>query len=264
MIASDSAIRSRSLPGRTREATDIKRLMASYPRERPPLPPAHRRIYEQEYKLNRNGERPIEALAGKLEAWMHRQAARHHRVPVLELGAGTLNHLAFEPGVQPYDIVEPFQGLYQGRPWLQCVRDVFPSQDSIPDDRRYRRIISIAVLEHMSDLPRELAHSGLLLENGGLFQAGIPSEGGLLWWLAWRPTTGVAYYLRNRLGYGVHMRHEHLSRAPEILALVGYFFDELRVRRFPLPHHHLSFYVYIEARGPRRDRCRSMLRTRGR
>jgi hypothetical protein len=234
---------------------EVDRLLASYPRERPPLSPAHERVYEQEYKLNRQGDRAIEGLAKQLEGWMHRQVARQRGAPVLELGAGTLNHLPFEPAVEPYDIVEPFKALYEGSPLLCRVRDVFDSQADIPEGRRYRRIVSIAVLEHMTDLPRELARSGLALEDGGVFQAGIPSEGGLLWWIGWRCTTGMTYFLRTRLDYGVLMRHEHVNEAPEILSLVRYFFEDVTAKRFPLPHHHLSLYVYIEARHPRRDRC---------
>lgn len=239
--------------------TELDRLLASYPRKRPPLSAAHKRVYEQEYKLNRRGERPIEGLAKKLEGWMHRQVARQRGAPVLELGAGTLNHLPFEPGVEPYDIVEPFRALYEDSPQLRRVRDAFDSQADIPEGRRYRRIVSIAVLEHMIDLPKELARSALALEEGGLFQAGIPSEGGALWWLGWRSTTGMTYFLRTKLDYGVLMRHEHVNKAPEILSLVRHFFHDVTVKRFPLPHHHLSLYVYIEARHPRQDRCRRAL-----
>lgn len=238
---------------------ELERLLASYPRERPPLSAAHERVYEQEYKLNRRGERAIEGLAKKLEGWMHQQVARHRDAPVLEVGAGTLNHLPFEPAVQPYDIVEPFKALYEDSPLLSRVRSAFDSQADIPEGRRYRRIVSVAVLEHMTDLPRELARSGLALEDGGVFQAGFPSEGGLLWWLGWRFTTGMTYYLRTKLDYGVLMRHEHVNQAPEILSLVRYFFEDVAAKRFPLPHHQLSLYVYIEARHPLRDRCHLVL-----
>jgi hypothetical protein len=95
----------------------------------------------------------------------------------------------------------------------------------------------------------------LRLADGGVFQAGIPAEGGLVWGLAWRMTTGVAYHLRTGLPYAAVMRHEHLSTASEIIAVVGHFFDELKTRWFPLPGRQLAFYGYIEARSPRRDRC---------
>jgi hypothetical protein len=117
----------------------------------------------------------------------------------------------------------------------------------------------VAVLEHLDDLPMIVARAALLLRDDGVFQAGIPSEGGFLWTLAWRTTTGVAYWLRNRLDYGVLMHHEHLNTAAEIEAVVGHFFGKVEVARFPLPLRQLSFYSYLEARQPNADRARAYL-----
>jgi hypothetical protein len=132
----------------------------------------------------------------------------------------------------------------------------------VPASRRYARIISVAVLEHLPDLAGDVARSALLLEEDGVFQAGIPSEGGFLWWLGWRCSTGVAYYFRTRLDYGVVMQHEHLSDASAIQALVQHFFDDVSVARFPAPFHQLSFYTYLEARGPKRELAHEWLTSR--
>jgi hypothetical protein len=191
---------------------------------------------------------------------MHRQVASVAGSPVLELGAGTLNHLGFEADVSTYDVVEPFSDLYRDQPDRKRVRSFYNSVQDIPLTQRYQRIISIAVLEHLTDLPRDVAHSALLLNENGTFQAGIPSEGGLLWWLAWRHSTGLAYYLRTRLDYGVVMRHEHVNDAPTILAVLRHFFDEVHVKRFPTPLHQLSFYAYLQARNPRREIAERFLR----
>jgi hypothetical protein len=241
----------------------IEGLLASYPRTRPPLSPAHEAVYAQQYKLNREGGSVADGAAQKLEQWMHRKVAGRSGGPVLELGAGTLNHLPFETGAEPYDIVEPFRELFADKPALARVRRHYDSVQDVPEGERYRRIVSIAVLEHLTDLPRDLARSALLLEDGGIFQAGIPSEGGFLWWLGWRGATGLGYYLRTRLDYGVVMRHEHVNKALEIEALVRHLFDEVRVSRFPTPFHQLSFYAYIEGSRPRRDRALALLADSG-
>ncbi|WP_144039858.1 class I SAM-dependent methyltransferase [Novosphingobium sp. TH158] len=239
--------------------TDISHLLASYPRERAPLPEEYQRVYAEQYKINREGTTAVDGAAQKLEQWMHRKVASVSGDPVLELGAGTLNHLRFEPNAATYDIVEPFVSLFEGKPELSRVRASYASVHDVPPANRYARVISIAVLEHLTDLPRDLARSALLLDEGGVFQAGIPSEGGLLWWLGWRFSTGLAYFLRTGLDYGKVMRHEHVNSAQEILKVVSHLFADVRTARFPLPSGHLSFYTYLEAREPRLDLARRIL-----
>ena len=111
----------------------------------------------------------------------------------------------------------------------------------------------------MENLPWEVAMSSLFLEPDGLFQAGIPSEGGFLWGSAWRATTGIAYRLRTGLDYGSLMRHEHLSTAKEIETIIRAFFENVSIVRFPFSFHHLSFYTYIEAKFPKAGYARAFL-----
>ena len=238
---------------------NLKKLLSSYPRARPPLSPAHEKIYAEQYKINREGATAVDSAAQKLEQWMHRKVAMVQGGPVLELGAGTLNHLKFEIATEPYDIVEPFASLYEGKPEVTRVRAKYNSIREVPESNRYRRIFSIAVLEHLTDLPADVARSAVLLEDGGVFQAGIPSEGGLLWWLGWRLSTGLGFYLRTGLDYGVLMRHEHVNNAQEIIAVVTHFFENVTVVRFPTPICQLSFYSYIKAQRPRRTIAQEFL-----
>lgn len=240
-------------------AMSIADLLRTYPRERPPLSPEHAKVYAEQYRLNREGARPIEGIAQRLERWMHRRVASVTGGPVLELGAGTLNHRRYEDAAVAYDVVEPFRELYRDSPETAKVRAFYDDVAEVPADRRYARIISIAVLEHMENLPLDVARAVLHLDDGGVFQAGIPSEGGFLWGFAWRFSTGLSYRLRTGLDYGVVMRHEHVNSAPEILELVRHLFGDVRLARFPLPAFHASFYTYLEARGPRRDRCEAIV-----
>lgn len=237
-------------------------LFGTYPRERPPLSDRHSEIYAEQYRINRDGETLVDGAAQKLEQWMHRRIASREGGPVLELGAGTLNHLRFERKIDAYDIVEPFRQLFEGRPEVASLRDIYDDARKVPTNRRYQRIISVAVLEHLPDLPGDVARSALLLDEDGVFQAGIPSEGGFLWWCGWRFSTGLGYYLRTGLDYGVVMRHEHLNTAREIEAAVGHFFENVKISRFPTPFHHLSFYAYVEASKPRKDIARRFLESR--
>ena len=192
---------------------------------------------------------------------MHRKVAAQGRSGehILELGAGTLNHVPYERGYAVYDFVEPFVELWQTAEHGAGIRNAYRDIAEIPNDAAYDRIISVAVLEHLTDLPAVLARCTRLLTRGGLFQAGIPSEGGLFWGLAWRGVTGPAYRLRTGLDYGTLMRHEHVNNASDIIALIGYFFRRISISRFPLPLHHLSFYSYIEARDPVMERAEPYL-----
>lgn len=241
------------------EPASIAALLQSYPRRRPPLTAAHKEIFARQYRINREGSAGFERLAQQLERWMHVRIAAQSGGPILELGAGTLNHRRYESPRDAYDVVEPFHELFEGRPEAAQVRSFFDDVRDIPADRRYHRIVSIAVLEHMTDLPADIARAVLHLRPDGIFQAGIPSEGGLLWWIGWRFSTGISYRLRTGLDYGVVMRHEHVNRAPEVLAIIRHLFGKVAIRRFPFPGHHTSFYTHVEARAPRYDRCRELL-----
>lgn len=236
--------------------TDIAALLGGYPRARPPLPAENARIYIEEYKINRGGSgRLLYRLTSGLEAWMHQQvAACRPGQRVLEVGAGTLNHRRYEPAAQTYDIVEPLPALYQGAPELSRIDHIYPTIDDVPLTPGYDRIFSVAVLEHLEDLPGTVAAAARRLSPDGLFQAGIPAEGGFAWGLAWRTTTGISYRLRTGLDYAPVMRHEHINSAAEIITIVKHFFADVRVHWFPLPARHLALYGYIEARHPRLDR----------
>ncbi|HEX7044657.1 MAG TPA: methyltransferase domain-containing protein [Burkholderiales bacterium] len=244
--------------------TSIEQLLERFPKTRPPLPETHRKVYVKEYRANREGANFASAIAGRLEQWMHRRvAALQGPAAVLELGAGTLNHLPHEHAHAAYDVVEPFIELYAASEHRGRVQRFYASAEEIEGAAVYDRILSIAVLEHMTDLPRELAHACRLLKGDGVFQAGFPTEGGALWGCAWRFGTGIAYRLRTGLDYAELMRHEHVNREDEIVAVATHFFDEVRVERFPLPARHLSLYTYLEARRPRVDRSARYLRTTG-
>src|ERR1051326_2559119 len=95
----------------------IDELLKSYPRVRPPLSPAHESLYLAEYKVNRNGASTVTGLVVKLESWMHRKIAEGRAGGrILELGAGTLNHLPYEREFVVYDFVEPFTALWENSP----------------------------------------------------------------------------------------------------------------------------------------------------
>ena len=236
-----------------------------FPKSRPPLPADIEAIYSAHYKSNREGETTASSLAQRMESWLHKQVAKDVSgvdapgLRTLELGAGTLNQLQHESSGNAYDIVEPFSELYTDSPLLGRVRHVYSDITEIPAGSSYDRITSVAVLEHICDLPQAVARSGQLLEENGCFRAAIPNEGSFLWALGWKLTTGLEFRFKYGLDYGLVMRHEHVNTAREIEQVLDYFFADVSRKVFGLSKS-FSLYHYYECRSPRLDRCRDFSR----
>lgn len=233
-----------------------------FPKVRPALPAKIAEIYAEQYKSNREGRTRAASVAQRMESWLHRKVAQDvhtgTRATTLEIGAGTLNQLPYEPVTGSYDIVEPFAELYTGSTLLGRVRHIYSDMDQIPTEAVYDRITSVAVFEHICDLPRVVAKSGILLREGGRLRVSIPSEGTVLWWLGWRLTTGLEFWFRYGLNYGELMRHEHVNTAHEIEQVIRYFFRDVQQSVFGISKA-LSLYRFFECKFPDLERCNSYL-----
>lgn len=239
--------------------------LGRFPKHRSSLPTEYLAVYDSEYLANRTAGGLANRIARALESWMHKKVAGSATTmseAVLELGAGSLNHLPWEGNYASYDVVEPYKRLLDSSSNIALVRHTYSDISEVPEKALYDRVISIAVLEHLLDLPKEIANSGLRLLDGGRFCAGIPSEGGLLWKMAWKYGTGPGFKRRTGLDYETVMQHEHVNTADEVEKCIRYFFDDVRIQRFPLPAKSLSLYTFIEAARPNKDRCRSFSRDR--
>jgi|CXWL01.1.fsa_nt_gi SAM-dependent methyltransferase len=232
--------------------SEIEKILARFPKQRPPLPAAQQKIYEQEYLANREGKNLASSLAQKLEAWMHRKVAQNVvGSRFLEVGAGTLNHAPYFEGrkIEYYDAVEPAKFLYQDSVFKPRIRNFYG--DISQCDSQYDSIFSIAALEHVTNLPEVLAKMGKLLADGGVCVNAIPCEGGFLWGLSWRLSTGLSYKLRTGFSYKTLMRHEHINGHDEIIALHKHFFEKVRLVYFPIWGKHFSLYCCIVASQPK-------------
>ena len=235
-------------------------MFEQFPKIRPSLPNEVQEIYASHYKSNREVETTASSAARRMESWLHRQVAKDVVTSgaslgsTLELGAGTLNQLHYEPDNVAYDIVEPFVDLYRDSPLRARVRNTYSDISEIPDEVKYDRITSVAVLEHICNLPQVVAESALRLTENGTFRAGVPSEGTLLWWLGWRLTTGLEFRMKYGQDYGLIMAHEHVNRAREIESVLKYFFGTVECKVFGLSRS-LSIYRYYECDSPRQERC---------
>ena len=238
---------------------DLADVLARFPKTRPVLPPKLQAIYTRQYLENRSGATPAASLSQRLERWLHHKVAADVKanakaggapLSTLELGAGTLNQLAFEPASDAYDIVEPFEELYRDQPQRARIRDIYADASDVPADRTYDRITSVAALEHICDLPLVLARAVRRLKDDGVLRTAIPSEGGFLWKLGWMFTTGLEFRLRHGLDYGLMMAHEHVNDALEIETLLRALFEDVEISSFGLGRQ-LSLYRFLAARKPR-------------
>jgi hypothetical protein len=240
----------------------------NFPKVRPPLPKEIEDIYTSQYKSNREGGTTATSVSKKMETWLHKQVAddvtnvnlQNSMKSTLELGAGTLNQLQYEPMPQSYDVVEPFTELYKDSPFLEKVRNIYSDISEVPSSFHYDRITSVATLEHICNLPEVIARSGLLLAKSGVLRASIPSEGTILWTLGWKLTTGLEYKFKYGLDYDLLMKHEHVNTAKEIEEVLTYFFNDVKCKVFGISKA-LSFYRYYECHNPNIERCRDFLGT---
>jgi SAM-dependent methyltransferase len=226
-------------------------LLLRFPKQRLELPEAYRKIYAEHYKRNREGRSPASSLSQKMESWMHHKVAEDlARAPrecsTLEIGAGNLNHLQYEPPSEQYDVVEALGDLVAVSSNRFRVRNDFRGLAEI-GDRHYDRIISIAAFEHYCDLPDVVQSCASLLAPGGQLRVAVPSEGSLLWRLGWELTTGLEFRWKYGLDYGVLMKHEHVNTAAEIEAVLRLCFSTVRRSVFGI-RPRFSFYQFFECR----------------
>jgi hypothetical protein len=244
-------------------------ILSSYPKLRPDLPAEYKAIYEQHYFSNRNGEYKTTSLSQRLEAWMHRQVAADltakdllskGEISTLEVGAGTLNQLPYEPIVGPYDIVEPFRVLYENAPGRDRIRNTFDDISEARGSGPYDRITNVAVFEHIMDLPVVVAHSALLLKPKGTLRVSIPNEGTPMWKLGTK-VTGHEFRKKYGLNYQVLMNYEHVNTAQEIEQVLEVFFNTVRCKVFGISKG-LGFYRFYECAAPKTEVAESFLKQR--
>ena len=225
-----------------------EKLFSGYPKIRKSLPEDYQRIYEKHYADNRNGQTAASFFSSKLEQWMHKKIAadtrQNSRLATLEIGAGTLNQLQYEP-TEIYDIVEPFQALYQNSKYLNRVRNIYGDISEIEKREQYDRITAIASFEHICNLSEVVENCQILLKPGGSLRVAIPNEGRFLWKFAYQMTTGLEFRFKYKLNYSVLMNYEHVNNADEIEQVLTYYFSSIKRSLLGISRD-LAFYRYYE------------------
>jgi trans-aconitate methyltransferase len=224
------------------------------------LPEEYQIIYEKHYLENRNGKTMMSFLSQLMEKWLHKSVSKSSdkNKKTLEIGAGALNQLKWEKGVV-YDIIEPFQSLYENYPELNRINKIYNDISDINDSEKYDRIISCACFEHILNLPEVIAKTCFLLNNvEGVLCVSIPNEGRFLWKIAYKYTTGLEFKYRYNLNYEIIMKHEHINTADEIENLLRYFYKKISVKLFGI-NKTFAFYRCYECNEPDIEKAKEYL-----
>ena len=220
-------------------------LIKKYPKKRGVLPKPIRIIFNKHYSDNRNN-----FLSQLSERWLHTSIdERNKKNTTLEIGAGTLNHLKYEIK-KHYDIIEPKKFLYKHSINKKLINKSYDDIKLTPDNY-YKRIISCAVLEHITDLPDYLYVSSFKLKKRGYQQHSIPCEGYPMWDILWFMFSGILFKLKFGYSFKYIQKHEHVNNFDEIKSLISFFYKKVEIKfSYPFYNKYLSFYANIKFSNP--------------
>lgn len=228
----------------------IFNLIKKYPKKRPALSNEIKKIFDEEYKNNREN-----TLSQLSESWLHFSIKGRNLSSnkTLEIGAGSLNHLKYEnfQKKHKYDVIEPKKFLYKKKKNKSLVNKFYKSLNDTKNNS-YTRIISCAVLEHLEDLPNFLCLSAKKLKKNGYHSHSIPCEGYPVWNITWYLISGITFRLRTGKSFREVQKHEHLNSFDEILNLVKFFYRDVKVKfSYPLFFSpYFSFYSNLTFKNP--------------
>ena len=216
------------------------------------LPPKYQQIYEEFYLDYSNANNFFRKLSLLVERWYHIQAYKEMPTAnsILEIGAGNLNHIKFEKNFKSYDVVEPKEFLLNSAEdkYKLLIRNRYKDISEIPNNISYDKVIAIAVIEHIEELGYLLNEISKRLKEDGSFLVEIPAEGEFLWWLGWRLTTGIGFWLKYKLDYGIIMRYEHVNNVQKIFVEIKKYFLIEKVKSFPFNFKNGRLYIHIKCR----------------
>ena len=229
-------------------------LINKYPKKRGTLPEPIKKIFDSFYLSNR------ENLFLKLiRRWLHTVIDdREKMLTTLEIGAGTLNHLKYEK-INLYDIIEPKKFLYSNSKNLKQINETFDDINKCKDNY-YDRVISVAVLEHLTDLPQFLYDSSKKMKENSYQQHSIPCEGYPMWNTTWFLISGLSFRLKYGYSFKYIQKHEHVNNFDEILALIRFFYKDVKLKySYPFYNRYLSLYANIKFSNPNKKNIQDYL-----
>jgi hypothetical protein len=241
---------------------NAKKWLDMFPKKRQELPEVYKLIYEEHRINNREGRTNVSSLSMKMEKWLHRIVAsdvknKKDNISTLEIGAGILNQLPYEPNIVDYDIIEPFDHFYKNSKFLSRIKNIYSDIREIKSDKKYMRITSVATFEHIVNLPEVVAMAVLLLDEKGSLRVSIPNEGTILWRFG-TMITGIEFKKKYNLNYKTIMKYEHVNSANEIENVLKYFFKKTTIKVLGI-NRSFAFYRFISCKEPDISKARNYI-----
>lgn len=226
----------------------IFNLINKYPKKRGKLPGPLKKIFDSFYLSNREN-----LFLQLIRRWLHSiMDDKEKKCTTLEIGAGTLNHLKYEK-IGNYDVIEPKNFLYLNSKIVKLVSQTFDNIDQCKNNY-YDRIISIAVLEHLTDLPQYLYVSSMKMKKNAYQQHSIPCEGYPMWNITWFLISGLSFRIKYGYSFSYIQKHEHVNNFDEILTLIKFFYKDVKVKfSYPFYNKYLSLYSNIKFSNPNKE-----------
>lgn len=227
-----------------------------YPKKRPPLPKGIKKIFNKHYLNNRQN-----LLSQLSEIWLHSSMDdRKSKKKTLEIGAGTLNHLPYEDNNKIYDIIEPKKFLIDSSKYKKKINKSFSNLRGCKKNY-YDRIISCAVLEHLTNLPKFLYESSFKINKKGYQQHSVPCEGYPFWNISWFLFNALIFRIKYGFDFKYIAKHEHVNNLDEIIILIKFFYKKVKIKySYPFFNKYFSFYANIKFSNPNKKNINKYLK----
>ena len=161
---------------------------------------------------------------------------------VLEIGAGTGEHLAFvRHGFDRYVLtdtdtkaLEVCKGKFKNKYGSELLFETQTGSRLSYADSSFNRLIATHVLEHIYQPHLALKEWRRVVKNGGVISILIPTDPGVAWRLGRRlgPRKSA---LAQGIAYDYVMAREHVNSCNNLIALVRHYFPERTEGWWPLP-----------------------------
>lgn len=169
---------------------------------------------------------------------------------VLEVGAGTGVHIRFVRHAFDEYYLTDLHPPMMDRIVLPATHSnlILQAEDathlSFPDDS-FDRVIAAHVLEHIYRPHEVLREWVRVLKPGGILTLVLPCDPGLMWRLG-RYAVARRNFIRAGMEYDYWMAREHVNAINSLVALVHYYFSDIKERWLParIPSMDLNlFYI---------------------